>query len=112
MAQSQLRLLKSRRLLPLFVTQFLGAVNDNLFKTALVTLITYSDQNSSTQTRVIVALATAIFILPYFLFSATAGQLADKFEKSHLIRYVKLWEIGAMVLAAVGFALDNTAYQF
>ncbi|HKX07994.1 MAG TPA: acyl-[ACP]--phospholipid O-acyltransferase [Stellaceae bacterium] len=111
MAQSQLRLLKSRRLLPLFVTQFLGAVNDNLFKTALVTLITYSDQNSSTQTRVIVALATAIFILPYFLFSATAGQLADKFEKSHLIRYVKLWEIGAMVLAAVGFALDNTAYQ-
>ena len=111
MAASQLHLLKSRRLLPLFVTQFLGAVNDNLFKTALVTLITYGDQNSSTQTRVIVALATAIFILPYFLFSATAGQLADKFEKAGLIRYVKLWEIGVMVLAAVGFALDNQAYQ-
>ncbi|MGH7126887.1 MAG: MFS transporter, partial [Stellaceae bacterium] len=111
MAASQLHLLKSRRLLPLFVTQFLGAVNDNLFKTALVTLITYGDQNSSMQTRVIVALATAIFILPYFLFSATAGQLADKFEKAGLIRYVKLWEIGVMVLAAVGFALDNTAYQ-
>src|SRR5581483_3047206 len=55
--------------------------------------------------------ATAIFILPYFLFSATAGQLADKFEKAGLIRYVKLWEIGVMVLAAVGFALDSTAYQ-
>ena len=111
MAQSQLHLLKSRRLLPLFFTQFLGAVNDNLFKTALVTLITYGDPHSSTQTRVIVALATAIFILPYFLFSATAGQLADKFEKAGLIRYVKLWEIGVMALAAVGFALDSTAYQ-
>ena len=111
MAQSQLRLLKSRRLLPLFVTQFLGAVNDNLFKTALVTLITYGDPQSSTGTRVIVALSTALFILPYFLFSATAGQLADKFEKSGLIRYVKLWEIGVMALAAVGFYLDSTAYQ-
>src|SRR5215471_575224 len=111
MAQSQLQLLGSRRLLPLFMTQFFGAMNDNLFKTALVTLITYGDPHSSTQTRVIVALATAIFILPYFLFSATAGQLADKFEKAGLIRYVKLWEIGVMVLAAVGFALDSTAYQ-
>ena len=111
MAQSQLQLLKSRRLLPLFVTQFLGALNDNLFKTALVTLITYGDPHSSTGTRVIVALSTALFILPYFLFSATAGQLADKFEKSGLIRYVKLWEIGVMALAAVGFYLDNTAYQ-
>ncbi len=112
MAQSQLQLLKSRRLLPLFVTQFLGAVNDNLLKTALVTLITYGDPHSSTgTTRRIVALSTALFILPYFLFSATAGQLADKFEKSGLIRYVKLWEIGVMALAAVGFYLDNTAYQ-
>ncbi len=111
MAASQLRLLKSRRLLPLFVTQFLGALNDNLFKTALVTLITYGDPHSSTQTRVIVALSTALFILPYFLFSATAGQLADKFEKAGLIRYVKLWEIGVMLLAALGFALDSTAYQ-
>jgi acyl-[acyl-carrier-protein]-phospholipid O-acyltransferase/long-chain-fatty-acid--[acyl-carrier-protein] ligase len=64
MAQSQLQLLKSRRLLPLFVTQFLGALNDNLFKTALVTLITYGDPHSSTGTRVIVALSTALFILP------------------------------------------------
>ena len=111
MAETQLHLLRSRRLLPLFVTQFLSAINDNLFKNALVILITYRDAAASTTTQIIVTLATALFILPYFLFSATAGQLADKFEKSRLIRYVKLWEIGVMVLAAVGFALDNTAYQ-
>jgi acyl-[acyl-carrier-protein]-phospholipid O-acyltransferase/long-chain-fatty-acid--[acyl-carrier-protein] ligase len=111
MAVSQLRLLASRRLLPLFLTQFLSAVNDNLFKNALVILITFRDASSSTTTRIIVTLATALFILPYFLFSATAGQLADKFEKSRLIRLVKLWEAGVMVLAAVGFALDNEAYQ-
>jgi acyl-[acyl-carrier-protein]-phospholipid O-acyltransferase/long-chain-fatty-acid--[acyl-carrier-protein] ligase len=111
MAQTQFHLLKSRRLLPLFVAQFLGAVNDNLFKSALVILIAYHDTTSSTATQIIVTLATALFILPYFLFSATAGQLADKYEKANLVRLVKLWEIGVMALAVVSLTVDSIAYQ-
>ena len=110
MAETQLHLLRSRRLLPLFVTQFLGAVNDNLLKTALVTIATYRAFADPTTTRIVVAIATAIFILPYFPFSATAGQIADKFEKSRLIRLIKLWEIGVMVLAAVGFTFDGMTF--
>jgi acyl-[acyl-carrier-protein]-phospholipid O-acyltransferase/long-chain-fatty-acid--[acyl-carrier-protein] ligase len=108
MAETQLHLLKSRRLLPLFITQFLGAVNDNLFKVALVTLVTFFPDYSvggDREREIIVAIATAIFILPYFPLSATGGQLADKFEKAALIRWVKLWEIGVMVLAAAGFLM-------
>src|SRR6202011_3421484 len=106
MADTQLHLLKSRRFLPLFITQFLGAVNDNLLKVALVTLVTFFPAYSvgdGTERAVIVAIATAIFIFPYFPLSATAGQLADKFEKAALIRWVKLWEVGVMLLATVGF---------
>jgi len=112
MEHSQFRLLGTRRLLPLFITQFLGAVNDNLFKNAVVILVAYHDTTNAKATEILVTLAGAIFILPYFLFSATAGQLADKFEKQHLVRIVKLWEIGIMVLAAVGFAFDSIAFQF
>jgi len=111
MATTQLHLLASRRLLPLFVTQFLSAVNDNLFRNALIVYITYREAEVSRSTEILVSLAIALFILPYFLFSATAGQLADKYEKSRLIRYVKLWEVLAMILAAVGFALDNVFFQ-
>lgn len=111
MASSQFRLLASRRLLPLFITQFLGAINDNLFKNALVILIAYQDTTSARATEILVTIAGAIFIVPYFLFSAPAGQLADRFEKQYLIRITKVWEIGVMVLAAIGFALDNIYYQ-
>jgi acyl-[acyl-carrier-protein]-phospholipid O-acyltransferase / long-chain-fatty-acid--[acyl-carrier-protein] ligase len=111
MARSQFRLLAHRRLLPLFVTQFLGALNDNLFKNALVILIAYRDASNARETEILVTLAGAIFIVPYFLFSATAGQLADRFEKHRLVRITKLWEIGVMVLAAAGFALDNVGFQ-
>jgi acyl-[acyl-carrier-protein]-phospholipid O-acyltransferase/long-chain-fatty-acid--[acyl-carrier-protein] ligase len=110
MAETQLHLLKSRRFLPLFVTQFLGAVNDNLLKTALVTLVTYRAFTDPTTTKIVVAIATAVFIAPYFFASATAGQLADKFEKAGLVRYVKLWEIGVMALAVTGFALGGEAF--
>ncbi|HZB90647.1 MAG TPA: acyl-[ACP]--phospholipid O-acyltransferase [Stellaceae bacterium] len=112
MAETQLHLLKSRRFLPLFVTQFLGAVNDNLLKTALVTLVTYRAFTDPTTTKIVVAIATATFIAPYFLASATAGQLADKFEKAGLVRYVKLWEIGVMLLAVAGFALGGEAFVY
>ncbi len=111
MPTAQLRLLVTRRLLPLFIAQFFGAVNDNLFKNALVILIAYRDTSSARATEILVTLAGAIFILPYFLFSAPAGQIADKFEKRHLVRIVKLWEIGIMLVAAAGFALDNIYFQ-
>ncbi len=110
MADPRRHLLMSRRLLPLFVTQFLGALNDNLLKTALVTLVTYRVFTDAATTKLVVATATAIFIAPYFIASATAGQLADKFEKTALIRLVKLWEIGVMVLAAAGFGLGGERF--
>ncbi len=94
------RLLGTRRFLPLFVTQALGAANDNLFKNALVVLALYRLAHAG---PIIVALAGGVFILPYALFSATAGQIADKFEKSRLIRLVKFWEFLLMLLAAAGF---------
>tara|TARA_R110000868_G_scaffold132381_15_gene343381 strand:- start:2828 stop:4726 length:1899 start_codon:yes stop_codon:yes gene_type:complete len=99
---------KDRRFWPLFWTQFLGALNDNFFKNALVILITYRaidlwGMNSST----LVAFAGGIFILPFFLFSATAGQLADKYEKADVIRITKLTELAVMVVAAIGFWQDN-----
>ena len=111
MEDNQFKLLQTRRLLPLFVTQFLGAVNDNLFKTALVILVTYAGTRSESEVHFVVSMATAIFILPYFLFSATAGQIADKFSKSRLIVWVKLWELGVVVLACIGFLFDSMVYQ-
>lgn len=111
MESSQFRLLASRRLAPLFVTQFLGAMNDNLFKSALVMLVEFRATMDVATIHAIVTLAPALLILPYFLGSATAGQLADKYEKTRLLRLIKLWEVGVMVLAAIGFVLDNTAYQ-
>jgi acyl-[acyl-carrier-protein]-phospholipid O-acyltransferase/long-chain-fatty-acid--[acyl-carrier-protein] ligase len=95
-----LGLLGTRRFLPLFVTQALGAANDNIFKNALVVLALYRLAHTG---PIIVALAGGVFILPYALFSATAGQIADKFEKSRLIRIVKVWELGLMALATAGF---------
>ena len=93
--RSQFRLLKSPRFLPLFITQALGAFNDNVFKNAVVILITYSAANSlhGIDTQTLVALAGGIFILPFFLLSATAGQFADKLPKPFLVRRVKLMEV-------------------
>ena len=103
---SQFQLLRQRRFGPFFCTQFLGAFNDNVFKNAVVILIAFSGL-SAARADLLVNLAAGIFILPYFLFSATAGQLADKFEKAALIRIIKAAEIAIMVLAAVGFALRD-----
>lgn len=111
MAESGIRLLATRRLLPLFTAQFFGAVNDNLFKNALIILITYRDSASPRGTEILVTLAGAVFIVPYFLFSATAGQIADRFEKQHLVRVIKAWEIGVMLVAALGFALNSIVFQ-
>lgn len=104
---SQFHLLKAKRFAPLFLTQFLGAFNDNFLKNAIVILITYRAVTvAGVPPAQMVAAAGGIFILPFFLFSATAGQLADKTEKSLLIRWVKITEIGIMLFAGVGFVLE------
>jgi 1-acyl-sn-glycerol-3-phosphate acyltransferase len=101
-------LLKTRRFLPFFGTQFLGAFNDNLFKNALIVLLTFHATSWTTMSPGVLAnLAAGIFILPFFLFSATAGQLADKYDKAFLARMVKLLEVCIMLLAGVGFALHS-----
>jgi len=106
----QFGLLKERRFRPFFLTQFLGAFNDNVYKNALVVLLTFqSARYTSMSPGILVNLCAGIFILPFFLFSATAGQIADKFEKSRLIRFTKLLEIGIMVLAGFAFALESLA---
>ncbi len=105
------RLLASRRFLPLFVTQFLGAFNDNLYKNALVVLLTFqAAQWTTLSVGVLANLAAGLFILPFFLFSATAGQLADKYDKARLTRLVKLLEIGIMLVAGAGFYFHSLAW--
>ena len=109
MAQhSQFRLLAERRFGPFFATQFLGAFNDNVFKNALVILVAYQiTDTGGLAPEVLVNLAGALFILPFFLFSATAGQLADRYDKARLIRAVKLLEIAIAVLGGVALAQHN-----
>jgi len=100
---SQFRLLSQRRFLPFFLTQFSGAFNDNLFRNILLLLITYSAGGlMGLSIDVAVNVAAMLFILPFFLFSGIAGQLADKYEKSRVIRWVKFAEIAIMALAAIG----------
>lgn len=101
-------LLTQRRFLPFFITQTLGAFNDNIYKNALVILVTFGIVGiTPDQINLYVNLAAGIFILPFFLFSATCGQFAEKYEKSQLIRYTKLLEVGIMVLAVIGLYLKS-----
>ena len=101
---SQFRLLRERRLAPLFWTQFLGAANDNLFKFAFSLLATYhAAQWGGVDPATAGFVIGAIFIAPFLIFSATSGQLADKIEKSRLMRFVKDLEIAIMLIATVGF---------
>lgn len=105
---SQFELLQQRRFLPFFITQFLGAFNDNAFKYALVILIAFQGVSQSVEhARYLVNISAALFILPFFLFSSTAGQIGDRYEKSLLIRAIKLVEISIMSLAAVGFFMES-----
>lgn len=101
-------LLSQKRFGPLFLTQFLGAFNDNLFKNALVLLVAFqSGKILGLEPAVVVQLAAGLFILPFFLFSAMAGQLADKYDKAKLVRIVKQVEIGIAALVAGGFAFRH-----
>lgn len=105
---SQMKLLRDKRFYPLFWTQFLGAFNDNFLKNALVILITYkATAVLGLTSEQMVPVSGGIFIFPFFLFSATAGQIADKFEKGRIIRLIKCAEIGIMALAAPGFLLGR-----
>jgi 1-acyl-sn-glycerol-3-phosphate acyltransferase len=104
----QFGLLKTRRFAPLFGTQFLGAFNDNLYKNALIVLLTFQSAQWTTLAPELLAnLAAGIFILPFFLFSATAGQLADKYDKALIARLTKLLEVAIMGVAAAGFWLHS-----
>jgi len=100
---SQFRLLGTRRFAPFFATQALGAFNDNVFRNATLMLVGFQIGLTDSQVTFYSNLALALFILPFFLFSASAGQIAEKFEKTRIIRFVKLFEIGAMLLAGIGF---------
>ncbi|PIE41687.1 MAG: hypothetical protein CSA49_02215 [Gammaproteobacteria bacterium] len=106
---SQFALLGTRRFAPFFCTQFFGAFNDNVFKNALLILFTYSaayqtEINTSTLNNI----AAGLFILPFFLFSAVAGDIADKFEKSWLIRRIKIFEIIIMCLASIALWFNSS----
>ncbi|MCP5169456.1 MAG: MFS transporter [Hahellaceae bacterium] len=105
---SQFQLLRTRRFLPFFVTQFLGAFNDNIYKNCLMLLIAFSAPDAlGLPTNLVMNLAAGLFILPFFLFSATAGQMADKYEKSAIMRKVKLAEVIIMSAAALAFATNS-----
>jgi MFS family permease len=98
-------LLRRRRFLPLFVTQLLGAFNDNLFKNAIVFFMVYSVFDSDKDEATFSAIASALFILPFFVLSALAGQLADMRDKARIIRWVKALEIVIMMVGAAGLLL-------
>ena len=110
---TQFHLLRQRRFLPFFITQFLGAFNDNLFKNALVVLLTFQSASWTTiRPELLANLAAGIFILPYFLFSASAGQVADKYDKARLTRLVKALEMLIMGVALGGFLLHSLTVLF
>lgn len=105
---NQFTLLKTRRFLPFFLTQFLNAFNDNVYKQALIIFLTFSaPAMTDLPLPILTNLCAGLFILPFFLFSATAGQIADKYEKSSLIRLTKTLELGIMALGASGFLLQQ-----
>ncbi|NVE94387.1 MFS transporter [Altererythrobacter lutimaris] len=104
-------LLKQRRFLPLFCTQLLNAFNDNLYKTAMVLFVVYSIYNDESTEATFSAVASALFILPFFILSALAGQLADMRDKAAIIRKVKMCEIGLMLIGATGLYLAWRGYE-
>ena len=110
---NQYGLLREKRFLPFFLTQFLGAFNDNVFKNALMILLAFKAASwISLDKNMVQNLGQVIFILPFLLFSATCGQLADKYDKAKLARFVKLFEIGVMLVAGLGFYFKSAILLF
>src|ERR1700742_2007122 len=112
-SHSQFGLLRVRRFAPFFWTQFLGAMNDNVFKIGFTSLVTYQTARfSGVDAKTAAFLISAIFILPFVLFSATSGQIADKYDKAMLTRFVKTFEIGVMLVGGAGFWLHNAVLLY
>ena len=105
--QDSLHLLRTRRFLPIFTTQFLGAFNDNLFRTSMVLLVIYGIYRDAAQEAAFSAIAGGLFILPFFLLSALSGQIADAIDKAKIVRIVKSAEIAIMVFGAAGLLLPS-----
>jgi acyl-[acyl-carrier-protein]-phospholipid O-acyltransferase/long-chain-fatty-acid--[acyl-carrier-protein] ligase len=106
--RDHMHLMRSKRFLPLFITQFFGAFNDNAFKNAFLIWFTYDvATNSGINAPMMVTLAAGLFILPFFLFSATAGQFADKYERSYFTRKIKFVEVILMLAVSAGFFLGS-----
>lgn len=103
--------MRQRRFLPLFLTQLLNALNDNLYKNAMVLFVVYSVYDSPEMETLISGVATALFVLPFVLFSATAGQLADMRDKTKIIRWIKFAEIMIMSVGATGLLLASRGLQ-
>jgi 1-acyl-sn-glycerol-3-phosphate acyltransferase len=110
-SRSQFALLGTRRFLPFFVTQLLGAFNDNVFKQSLILAILYK-LSLAADPALLVNLCALLFILPFFLFSALGGQFGEKFAKDALIRAIKLAEVAIMAVGAAGFLLDQLPLMF
>lgn len=104
-------LMRQRRFLPLFLTQLLNALNDNLYKNAMVLFVVYQLYDSPEMETLVSGLATALFVLPFVLFSATAGQLADMRDKAKIIRWIKFAEIVIMSVGATGLVLASRGMQ-
>lgn len=102
----------TKRFFPLFTVQFLGALNDNVFKNALVILLAFKLAKAPAEIGMLITLAAGIFILPFFLFSATAGRIADSYDKTWLIRKIKLAEILIMLLGALAFLTQSLPFLF
>lgn len=110
---SQFALFNTRRFTPMFLTQFLGAFNDNLFKQGLILVLTFiAAEKLNKDVSTLNNMAALLFVLPFFLFSALAGQIADKFDKTTLTRYIKILEIVIMVVASFGFMFEIYSLLF
>ncbi|SFG25732.1 acyl-[acyl-carrier-protein]-phospholipid O-acyltransferase / long-chain-fatty-acid--[acyl-carrier-protein] ligase [Novosphingobium sp. CF614] len=110
MSAPDFSLLAKRRFAPMFAVQFLGAFNDNLLKYAMLLLANYGIlRDAPDKAGMLSVVATGLFTLPYFLFSALAGQIADRIDKASLVRWIKLAEVGIMGMALVGFAWESIA---
>lgn len=110
---SQFALFNTRRFTPMFLTQFLGAFNDHLFKQGLILVLTFiAAEKLHKDVSTLNNMAALLFVLPFFLFSALAGQIADKYDKTVLTRYIKMLEIVIMVLASIGFIFEIYSLLF
>lgn len=112
MRSNQLYLFKDVRFLPIFIVQFCGCLNDSIIKNALIILVTYKLSTEFSDFKFLVLLANIVFIVPFVIFASLAGQVADKYERSTVVKIIKLAEIAIILLAAIGFFINNLLILF